>query len=68
MPEPTKIIPFPVRAKTRVLRPQPRMVEFVELSEIILDKRPDDTIERLVLAAGVADGVVPSVLVLPPER
>ncbi|MBU1176360.1 MAG: hypothetical protein KKH72_13220 [Alphaproteobacteria bacterium] len=65
MPEPTKIIPFPSRAKPRVLPTKPRVVEFVELSEIIRDNRSGDTIKGLVLAADAADGMVPNVLTWP---
>lgn len=68
MPEHTKIIPFPSRAKPRVLSPKPRMVEFAALSKIILGKRADNTIDRLAFAARTADGVAPNVLIWPPNR
>ena len=68
MPEATKIIPFPSRAKPRALSPKSRIAEFSELSEIILDKRSGNTIKCLVLAAGEADGVAQDALSWPRWR
>ncbi len=65
MPEFTKIIPFPSRARPRALPQKSRIAEFAELSEIIRTKRSGNAIKRLVLAAGAADGVITSSVVWP---
>ena len=65
MPEFTKIIPFPSRARPRALPSKSRIIEFAELSEIIRTKLSGNAIKRLVLAAGATDGAITSVVTWP---
>lgn len=65
MPEFTKIIPFPSRAKPRALPSISHITEFAELSEIIRTKLSGNAIKRLVLAAGVTDGTITNVVTWP---
>jgi len=66
MPESTKIIPFPNRAKARAQPQKTRIAEFAQLSEIIRDKRSGNDVRRLILTAGAAEGAITNGRTWPP--
>jgi hypothetical protein len=63
MPAPTKVIPFPSRARLHAVVSQSHIGEFAALSEIILNKRVAADVKHMVLPARAVVAMTPSPLI-----